>query len=42
LGFRLVRVVRQHVNYDLHVTLDETIAPAEYNYRSKADPHPFD
>jgi len=37
LGFRLVRVVRQHVNYDLHVTLDETIAPAEYNYRSKAD-----
>ena len=24
-------------NYDFHVTLDEKVAPAEYNYRSKAE-----
>lgn len=24
-------------NYDFHVTMDESIAPVEYNYRSKAD-----
>lgn len=24
-------------NYDFHVTLDETIAPIEYNYRDKAE-----
>lgn len=24
-------------NYDFHVTLDETIAPTEYNYRDKAE-----
>ena len=24
-------------NYDFHVTLDESVAPVEYNYRSKAD-----
>jgi predicted dithiol-disulfide oxidoreductase (DUF899 family) len=24
-------------NYDFHVTLDETVAPVEYNYRSKAE-----
>ena len=24
-------------NYDFHVTLDETVAPIEYNYRSKAE-----
>jgi predicted dithiol-disulfide oxidoreductase (DUF899 family) len=24
-------------NYDFHVTLDETIAPVEYNYRDKAE-----
>jgi predicted dithiol-disulfide oxidoreductase (DUF899 family) len=24
-------------NYDFHVTLDEAIAPVEYNYRSKAE-----
>lgn len=24
-------------NYDFHVTLDESVAPIEYNYRSKAD-----
>jgi predicted dithiol-disulfide oxidoreductase (DUF899 family) len=24
-------------NYDFHVTMDESVAPAEYNYRSKAE-----
>ncbi len=24
-------------NYDFHVTLDETVAPVEYNYRDKAE-----
>lgn len=24
-------------NYDFHVTLDESVAPVEYNYRSKSD-----
>ena len=24
-------------NYDFHVTLDESVAPLEYNYRSKAE-----
>ena len=24
-------------NYDFHVTLDEAVAPVEYNYRSKAE-----
>ena len=24
-------------NYDFHVTLDESVAPVEYNYRTKAD-----
>ena len=24
-------------NYDLHVTLDESVAPIEYNYRTKAE-----
>jgi predicted dithiol-disulfide oxidoreductase (DUF899 family) len=24
-------------NYDFHVTLDESVAPVEYNYRSKAE-----
>jgi predicted dithiol-disulfide oxidoreductase (DUF899 family) len=24
-------------NYDFHVTLDETVAPVQYNYRSKAE-----
>jgi predicted dithiol-disulfide oxidoreductase (DUF899 family) len=24
-------------NYDFHVTMDEAVAPAEYNYRSKAE-----
>lgn len=24
-------------NYDFHITLDETVAPVEYNYRSKAE-----
>jgi predicted dithiol-disulfide oxidoreductase (DUF899 family) len=24
-------------NYDLHVTLDESVAPLEYNYRTKAE-----
>src|SRR5437660_11496988 len=24
-------------NYDFHVTLDESVAPIEYNYRSKAE-----
>jgi predicted dithiol-disulfide oxidoreductase (DUF899 family) len=24
-------------NYDFHVTLDESIAPVEYNYRTKAE-----
>ncbi|MDQ1467448.1 MAG: hypothetical protein QOH10_1863, partial [Actinomycetota bacterium] len=24
-------------NYDFHVTLDETVAPVEYNYRTKAE-----
>lgn len=24
-------------NYDFHVTLDETVAPVEYNYRNKAE-----
>ena len=24
-------------NYDFHVTMDETVAPVEYNYRSKAE-----
>jgi predicted dithiol-disulfide oxidoreductase (DUF899 family) len=24
-------------NYDFHVTLDETVAPAEYNYRSQEE-----
>jgi predicted dithiol-disulfide oxidoreductase (DUF899 family) len=25
-------------NYDFHVTLDPKVAPAEYNYRNKAQP----
>ena len=24
-------------NYDFHVTLDEAVAPVEYNYRTKAE-----
>jgi predicted dithiol-disulfide oxidoreductase (DUF899 family) len=28
---------RSDFNYDFHVTLDETIAPTEYNYRDKAE-----
>jgi predicted dithiol-disulfide oxidoreductase (DUF899 family) len=24
-------------NYDFHVTLDESVAPVEYNYRTKAE-----
>jgi len=27
-------------NYDFHVTLDETVAPIEYNYRDKAEMEP--
>jgi len=28
---------RSDFNYDFHVTLDEAVAPIEYNYRSKAE-----
>jgi predicted dithiol-disulfide oxidoreductase (DUF899 family) len=28
-------------NYDFHATLDESVAPAEYNYRSKDEPGGF-
>jgi predicted dithiol-disulfide oxidoreductase (DUF899 family) len=29
--------VWQRLNYDFHVTLDESVAPIEYNYRNLAD-----
>ncbi len=28
---------RSEFNYDFHVTMDETVAPVEFNYRSKAE-----
>ena len=33
----MVLVVGSDFNYDFHVTLDEAVAPVEYNYRSKAE-----
>ena len=33
----MVILIWSDFNYDFHVTLDLKVAPAEYNYRSKAE-----